>query len=131
MRAAGWLSLLAALAAGCSGESPSEPTPSGGVPTIRQIQPSSSQVGGTVTITGSGFASTGNAIHIGSGYLLNQASSHGASIRFVLPEYVGVCPPSAQACIALALALTPGTYKVAVVTAAGTSNEVDLHVTGR
>lgn len=128
MRAARWLSLLAALAVGCSGDSPSEPTPPGQVPTIQRIQPSASPVGGTVTITGAGFTPTANAVRIGSGYLLGQDSTDGTSIRFALPEYLGVCPPGTQACIAIALVLTPGTYKVAVVNAGGTSNEVALTV---
>jgi hypothetical protein len=128
MRGVRWLSLVAALAAGCSGESPSKPTPPGPTPVIQQIQPFASQVGGTVTITGSGFTSAANAIRIGSGYLHNQDSAAGTSIRFVLPEYLGVCPPGAQACIAMALVLTPGTYKVSVVNTAGTSNEVVLTV---
>jgi hypothetical protein len=129
MRTALWPALLVAAAAGCSGGSPGEPTPPGQAPVIQQIQPSSSPVGGTLTIAGSGFASTGNAIHIGGGYVLNQDSTDRRSIRFVLPEYMGVCPPSAQACIALVLQLTPGTYKVSVVSAAGESNEVALQVT--
>jgi len=131
MRAACWLMLVAALVAGCSGELPFAPTPPGGVPAIQQIQPSSSPVGGSITVTGSGFTSAGNAIRIGSGYLLNQDSADGTSIRFVLPEYLGVCPPGTQACIAIALQLTPGIYKVAVVNAAGTSNEVGLAVAAR
>jgi hypothetical protein len=128
MRAALRLALLAVVAAGCSAWPPTEPSRPHQPPTVQQIRPSSCRVGDVVTVTGSGFTSAGNSVRIGSGYLNNVSSTNPTSLNFVLPEYLGVCPPGAQACVALALAVTPGTYKVSVINANGTSNEVALQV---
>ncbi len=82
-------------------------------------------------MTGNGFASSSNAVRIGSGYLHNLASPEGTSLRFMLPTALSACPPTAQVCVALAVLLRPGTYTVAVINANGTSNEVTLQVVAR
>ena len=118
----------AMLAAACGRASPIAPsTP----PAVSRIAPASAAIGDTLTITGAGFTLTGNAIKIGSGYLLNVSSPDGTSLQFALPASLGVCPPSTEVCIQLALAVTPGDYKVSVVNAHGTSNEVALQVVAR
>ncbi len=125
MRVTIWTALLVAMAFGCIGSSPVEP---GSRPTIVQLQPSTAAVGDAMTITGSRFTSSTNAVKIGAGYLYNLSSADSTTLHFDLPDYLGVCPPDQQVCVALALPLPPGDYKVSVVNANGTSNQVSLHV---
>lgn len=116
-----------ATASGCS--SPTQP--SGPVPTISQISPASAAFGDTVTVTGAGFRTTGNALSIGGGYLSQASPSDGSSVRFVLSQTTGACPPTASVCVTLAVILSPGVFQVSVVNASGTSNSVSLQVNSR
>jgi len=101
-------------------------------PTIVRVSPDSGPVGTTLTITGSGFGRTGNAVQVGVGYVLDLASADGVTITFVLPEAMGVCPPSpGGACVALAVILSPGRYDLAVITPSGTSNRLPFTVLAR
>jgi len=93
-------------------------------PTISGISPTLGHIGDTITVTGTGFTPTGNAIQLGSGYVLGVPSTEGKTLRLVLPAYLGACPPSAGACAALALQVSPGTYQLSVVNEHGTSNSV-------
>jgi len=125
--------LAAALLAGaaCGGHldrSPSAPT---GPPALTAITPAQVSIGDSITLTGSGFAATANAIKIGTGYIQGGVSSDGTSVRFTLPAVLTACPPWAQVCITLAILVTPGTYQVAVANANGTSNELPLRVVAR
>jgi len=132
MRARIGLSLaLAILALGCSGWSRAVPTSPGGPPVLTMIAPASGAVGDTVTLSGSGFTPTANAIKIGAGYLNGVGAADSTSLRVVLPSALTPCPPSTQVCVALALLLTPGTYPVSVVNANGTSNELSLQVVAK
>jgi hypothetical protein len=121
-------SLAVATAVSGCGRAPTAPT---SPPIIFQVTPTSAAVGDTVTISGSGFPDTGNAIRIGAGYLLNVSSPDGTTLRFTLPGYLGVCAPGAKVCLQIALALTPGEYGMSVINALGTSNEVRLQIVGR
>src|ERR1700730_14779361 len=67
-------------AASCGGStsypSPTAPAispaqPAAGSPAISEVTPSASPVGTAVTVTGSGFASEGNTVKFGSGYIRN------------------------------------------------------------
>lgn len=117
--------LLALVAVACIGSSPFAPGPR---PTVSQVEPSPAAVGDAVTVTGSGFASTGNALKIGAGYVLNLPSADSTSIHLTLPAYLGVCAPGQEVCPAIVFSLVPGDYKLSVITANGTSNEVSLRV---
>ena len=120
--------LLTLAAAACIGSSPFGPGEAGERPTITRIQPSTAAVGEEVAITGTGFTSTDNALKIGGGYILKLASTDSTSIRLTLPSYLGACPPGQEICVALALPMAPGDYKLSVVNANGRSNDVSFSV---
>jgi hypothetical protein len=128
MRSTCSTALLAVVALACIGSSPFEPRGQGPRPTVAKIQPSTAAVGDPMVITGTGFTATDNAVKIGVGYLNKLSSVDSRTIRFDLPSYLGACPPDQEVCVALALPLPPGTYKVSVVNANGKSNEVSLAV---
>lgn len=107
------------------------PTAPTAAPAVSGVSPSAAAVGDTVTISGSGFTSTANAIKIGAGYLLGIATPDSTSLRFTLPTALTPCPPGTQVCITLAVLLTPGTYPVSVVNANGTSNELTFQVVAK
>ena len=117
--------LLTVTATACIGSSPFEPATR---PTIARIQPSTAAVGDQITITGTGFTATDNALKFGAGYILKLPSADSTSIRLTLPSYLGVCPPNQEICVALALPMAPGDYKVSVVNANGTSNDISFQV---
>ena len=117
--------LLALAATACIGLSPFDPATR---PTIARIQPSTAAVGDQITITGTGFTATDNALKFGAGYILKHPSADSTSIRLTLPSYLGVCPPNQEICVALALPMAPGDYKVSVVNANGTSNDISFQV---
>lgn len=123
--------LVLLLAAACIDMSPFDPGAPGPRPTITRVQPTEPAVGDQVVITGTGFTPTGNALRIGAGYILRLASADSTTIRLALPSYLGACPPDQQVCVALALPMAPGTYKLSVINAHGTSNEVDFRVVAR
>lgn len=122
------MALLALTASACIGSSPFGPWEPVLPPAVAKIQPATAAVGDPITITGSGFTATDNAVKIGAGYLNKISSADAVTIRFDLPSYLAACPPDQQVCVALALPLPPGTYKLSVVNAHGTSNEVPLVV---
>ena len=127
------LSLAAALLAapGCGRQSTRSPGSPSGAPALISITPSQAAVGDAITLRGSGFAATDNAIKIGEGYLHGVAAAGMASLTFTLPPALTPCPPGTQACIALALLVTPGEYQVSVVTPKGASNALTLRVVGK
>jgi len=102
-------------------------------PTITNISPTSGPIGTQITITGSGFTSTGNQINFdfsanSMGALWNSLnSSNGSTLSFTMPAtngyvcVVGPCP--------LTLSVNPGLHKISVTNANGTSNEVNFTVT--
>ena len=133
MRALAALSLAIALVAvpGCDGHSNRNPTSPTGAPVLTAVTPSQASVGDSITLRGSAFASSDNAIKIGAGYHHGVASTGGTSLTFALPAALTPCPPGTQACIALALVVTPGTYQLSVLNANGTSNQLPLQVVAR
>lgn len=96
-------------------------------PTISSISPSSGIVGSNVTITGTGFTSTGNKIKFGNlgsennpAYSLN---SNGTSITFPVPSSnYFACWYTIPACKVMTYLTQPGKYEVSVINANGTSN---------
>ncbi len=54
-------------------------------PTIVYLNPISGGTGTSVTVLGSGFTSTNNAVHFGTGVIGNLISSDGQSVSFTVP----------------------------------------------
>jgi hypothetical protein len=131
MRSVMSATLILLLAAACIDVSPVDPGASGPRPTIARVQPASAAVGEPIVITGSGFTRADNALRVGAGYILKLPSSDSTTIRLTLPSYLGACPPGQEVCVALALPLAPGDYKLSIINAHGTSNEVDFQVIAR
>ncbi len=122
------MALVAIAATACIASSPFEPFPGGPPPTIAQIQPVSASVGDEITITGTGFTAAGNSIKFGGGYINKLPAADPTTIRLTLPSYLSACAPNQEICPMIALPMTPGDYKVSVITANGTSNEVTFHL---
>jgi hypothetical protein len=62
--------------------------PTGGnitAPTAYYLNPISGGTGTSVTVLGSGFTATGNAVHFGTGVISNLISSDGQSVSFIVP----------------------------------------------
>ena len=116
-------------ASACGATTPT--TPTGPAPVITKVSPATAAVGDQITITGTGFTATGNSVKLGSGYTSALSSSTTTSLSFTLPSALSVCAPSAQACVALAVLVTPGTYTVSVLNANGTSNEMSLLIAAK
>ena len=89
-------------------------------------------VGTSVTITGTGFTSTGNTIHFGPGAIQNVSSTNGTTLTFTVPSTLtgGCSAGSGMACAMYIATISPGTYSVSVTNANGTSNTVTYVVTG-
>lgn len=116
------LMCVVSLIAACSMATPT-PTPS-----VVGVAPSTVKVGARVTVAGAGFASSGNAVKIGEGYLLNLPSDDGTTIVFTLPGALELCAPGTERCSALAMEVRPGIYDLLVLVANDASNVVTLTV---
>jgi hypothetical protein len=116
------LMCVVSLIAACSMATPT-PTLS-----VVGVAPSTVKVGARVTVTGAGFASSGNAVKIGEGYLLNLSSNDGSTIVFTLPGALELCAPGTERCSALAMEVRPGVYDLSVIVADQASNVVKLTV---
>ena len=116
------LMCVVSLIAACS---MATPTPR---PSVVSVAPSTVNVGARVTVTGAGFASSGNAVKIGEGYLLNLPSDDGTTIVFTLPGALELCAPGTERCSALAMEDLPGIYDLLVMVANDASNDVKLTV---
>ncbi len=108
------------------------PVSSGNPVQITNFNPPSGPVGSQVTITGSGFASTGNTVTFGQGdnnggsTLSNISSPNGTTLQFIVPSSPTFsCPPSTANlvvnCDPIAL-YRAGSYNVTVTNANGVSN---------
>ena len=100
------------------------------IPTISSLQPTSGPIGTTVTITGSGFTSTGNTVNFGNGVIQKNVSSFdGKTVTFTIPSYISpYCPPQ-MFCSAVVYPVNPGSYNVSVTNGNGTSNSLSFIVT--
>jgi hypothetical protein len=125
------VALVAVLTITCAGSSPLGPSEPGARPVIARIEPAAAAVGDTVTITGSGFTAADNSLKVGAGYIHKLTSPDQATIRLTLPSYLSACAPGQEVCVALALPLEPGDYKVSVINAHGASNELTLRVVAK
>jgi hypothetical protein len=106
-------------------------------PTISYLSPTYGPVGTTVTVTGSGFSTTGNKIRFGnlgvenSPSYNNLISSDGTHLTFTVPysNYMA-CWDSHPACMVAAYTTAPGMYAVSVINSSGkASNELSFTVT--
>jgi hypothetical protein len=103
---------------------------------ISMISPRVGPAGVVITITGTGFAATGNLIRFRrsapsftEGFAADAPSEDGKAISFNLP--LGLCPPCAftvPPCLSPCLAMAPGDYQVSVSNAKGISNSLGLLV---
>ncbi len=95
--------------------------PTGGVPTVSYLTPTSGGIGTAVTIFGTGFSASGNSVHFGNGVIANLNSPDGRSVSFTVPAQLtgfGTQP------------IAMGTYNVSVTNAQGlTSNTVPFTIT--
>lgn len=99
---------------------------------ITGLDPAEGNVGATVTVHGSGFASQENVVHFGTGYLTDISSSDGTSLRFTVPDVLSLCPAPAVSrapCAGgVAPPVVPGVYAVRVIAQGSQSNAVDIRV---
>ena len=120
--------------------------PTGSV-SIYNISPAAGPVGTVVTLTGFGFTQNNNTVNFGGGAIGGLSSSGGIAIActtspscvpgirqtlsFTIPSYVGpYCPTGIMCPMIPSRLLAPGTYPLTVTNQNGTSNEVNLTVTG-
>jgi hypothetical protein len=100
-------------------------------PIISSLSTTSGPVGTLVTITGSGFTSTGNSI-FSNGHLWSSvaSSNSGTNLTFSVPNIVGPsCSQGACPMYIPSQSLLPGIYPIDVVNTNGTSNAVNFTVT--
>ena len=97
-------------------------------PSISYLLPSSGPVGTQVTIVGSGFDSSSHVL-IDTGAIGSSSYLDNTHITFTVPSSFGaLCDPGAF-CSNIAFSTAPGSHKIAVKTASGTSNAVNFTVT--
>ncbi len=104
--------------------------PTNSVVNINSLNPVSGPVGTAVTITGSGFASTGNNVSMRS-YLVagNLTSGDGKTLQFTVPATLAPNCAVGTACPQYIVSVTPGDYSVVVTNANGTSTAQIFSVT--
>ncbi len=100
---------------------------------ITSITPSFGPVGTDVVITGSGFTTTGNAIHFGIGGISNVSdiTGTGNQLRFTVPRQVSPCDLIGvnMFCAQIVQEVIPGSYDIYVTNRNGTSNKITFSVT--
>jgi hypothetical protein len=105
--------------------------PSAGGPAIAEVSPSSGRVGASVTILGSDFDSTKNVIKFGAGYIRDIKSEDGRVLRFTVPAGLDLCAPDVTGpCPNAYPRVTPGEYKISVISNSATSNTTIFTVVG-
>jgi hypothetical protein len=105
------------------------PSPAAAAPVIRAVEPAAGPVGSEVTIRGSGFSPTENAIYIGEGYVPHLRSADGVSLTFLVPASLEPpCRFATPPCRIVSIATPAGAYQVAVVNSTGVSNRLGFTV---
>jgi peptidoglycan hydrolase-like protein with peptidoglycan-binding domain len=88
---------------------------------LTQLSPDNGTTGSSVTIYGSGFTTTGNTVHFGSGVIINLSSLDGRALSFTVPTYLTGYQSQTVGL---------GSYPVSVTNGAGfTSNTLSYNVT--
>jgi hypothetical protein len=136
------VALLTALL-GCS--SPLEPSQTSGAGNngvaIVSLSPASGPVGTRVVVRGTGLSSTANTVSFAALAVIGETpnepsvipglpSTDGTIVFEVLATWRPACSYAPQACPFARIPTAPGTYRVTVTTAAGTSNGLTFAVTG-
>jgi fibronectin type 3 domain-containing protein len=111
------------------------PTPTAVVPSVSGLSLHSGPIGTTLTLTGAGFAPTGNLVHFGpNGFVVPSfvsSTNGGRSLSFAVPK--SVVPPCQVTmtlpCATAQIMIQPGMASVSVTTAGGTSNSLGFTVT--
>lgn len=98
-------------------------------PMIAEVSPRAGEVGTRVRLTGQRFGDD-SIIRFGDGAIHDvSVAADGRSLTFAIPEYMGqYCPPD-KFCTMIAHEVTPGDYKLRVVSGDETSNAVAFTVT--
>src|SRR3989338_2165129 len=99
---------------------------------LSNLAPATGRVGTLVTLTGTGFAYTGNTVHFGVGGTANLTSSNnGTTLYFTIPAYVSPCDVLGQGyvCAQYLQQVTPGTYPIYVSNARGQTGTLYFAVT--
>ncbi|HLD96152.1 MAG TPA: IPT/TIG domain-containing protein [Patescibacteria group bacterium] len=108
------------------------------VPQIETLFPLSGAVGTEVTITGSGFARTENAVLFAPqdgmpGFISDLKSGNGKTLKFTVPEGLNLCAPNAEErgipCPLVYPQVGAGEYEVSVQNSAGESDSATFTVT--
>lgn len=105
-------------------------------PTIQYITPTSGGVGTSVTIFGTGFTTTGNAVHFGSGVVANLNSYDGRSVSFTVPSNLSgfgsqpITLSTYNVSVTNGLGITSNAVPFAVTSTAGSGSPVITSVTG-
>ncbi len=119
--------------ASCTTPGP-EPIPvATSTPIISSISPTSGLAGANVTLTGSGFSSTGNTVHFDIGVVPNISSADGKTLTFQIPNVIQpACTLIKEMpCLLAIRQTTQGTYNISVYNADNlSSNTVTFEVTG-
>ncbi len=100
-------------------------------PVINGLSSATAAIGSTVTVYGSGFTNN-SAVHFGNGGITSTlVNSTGTSLSFAIPAYMGpYCKPN-MACIAIAYAVSNGSYPISIENPNGAiSNTVQFTVSG-
>jgi parallel beta-helix repeat protein len=93
------------------------------------LAPSFAAVGETVTLTGTGFTTTGNTILFGSGVIPRVESKNGTTLSFVIPQTLDPeCAFATPSCKVASQQTVPGTYAISVKNERGTSAPLTLTV---
>ncbi len=100
-------------------------------PTIIKATATSSPIGKSITLTGTGFLPTGNIIRLGDGIIRNIDSKDTKTITFLVPQFVDApCSLQTPPCPDSASVVTPGRYTLFAANRNGTSNGLVFTVTG-
>jgi peptidoglycan hydrolase-like protein with peptidoglycan-binding domain len=110
---------------------PNESNTTSTAPIIVGIAPTSSPIGGSVTILGTGFAATDTVLIDGLvGDSVSASSSDGITINFTVPGTLRPNCTQNMVCAMYILLLAPGSHAVSVMANGLTSNTTTLMVTG-
>ncbi len=99
-------------------------------PVLSAIDPASSTIGAQVTLTGSGFAATGNMVLFNGLVAASNLSSTNGAITFTVPRSLAPNCSKGKPCPMFIMGITGGTYNVSVVSNGVASNQLPLTVAG-
>jgi hypothetical protein len=99
-------------------------------PTLSSLSPAQGPVGTSVTLWGSGFATSSlNIVRFGDGVIPNLSSPNGSTLTFVVPSALNPsCYYSTPMCLMMARVVTPGAYSISVETPRGTTRALTFTV---